>query len=356
MEDILSRIADAIKSAEKLFGLDWRSSYSKLSFDPSGTLSVEVSRREIFEFLAKELKILHARDSSAKQALLFDLDGCPVRIELLGSSGYRSLWAASSVVDVRREPAHSSELLTQMIMGESGELLKTEGDWHLVRLEDDYHGWIRSWYAREAGSDEIAEYNKRCNAVVEANVACVFSQPDRESIPVSDIVAGVRLISGKPEGNFRRVELPGQRIGFMLQGDLSFENPEESSRRMRIVERAKRFLGIPYLWGGASPKGFDCSGLVKRVFSMVGVFLPRDSDQQALVGSLIPRERIDSAAPADLIFFGDAGKVSHVAICIGERRFVHSSGEVKIGSLSPGDSMYDEKLHEKVLFGRSVIN
>jgi len=256
---------------------------------------------------------------------------------------------------VRREPTHAAELLTQLIMGETAEALKTEGDWFLVRLPDGYHGWIRSWYVRDESRAEIDAYGERAHSLVVANVGYVLSAADEKSLPVSDIVAGTWIAADHGEGGYRRVTLPGGREGFMREGEL-VDGAAPSPDRRRLAERSLRFLGIPYLWGGTTPKGFDCSGLVKRVFLMEGMVLPRDSDRQALVGAVIPKERSEDILPGDLLFFGEGGKVSHVAIYLGHTTFIHASGEVRINSLSKRDSRYDERLARTLLFARSVLS
>jgi hypothetical protein len=240
-------------------------------------------------------------------------------------------------------------------MGEAAELLKTEGDWHLVRLGDGYHGWIRSWYVRETDVNDLAEYRGAARALVTANIGYVISEPDERSLPVSEVVAGTRLMAAQARGAYRAVTLPGGKSGF-IRGDLLADiGGEQKPDRVRIVERSTRFLGIPYLWGGTTPKGFDCSGLVQRVFLMEGVSLPRDSDRQALVGAFIPKGSIESLVPGDLVFFGEGGKVGHVAISMGGGRFIHAYGEVRINSLLPSDERFDERFLKILLFGRAVL-
>ncbi|MCU0639288.1 MAG: C40 family peptidase, partial [Candidatus Krumholzibacteria bacterium] len=103
-------------------------------------------------------------------------------------------------------------------------------------------------------------------------------------------------------------------------------------------------------------KGFDCSGLVKRVFLMEGIRLPRDASQQALIGAHVGAENRGGAGPADLLFFGEGGRVTHVAISLGGGRFIHAQGEVRINSLGEDDPLFEEKLAGKLLFARSVIS
>jgi cell wall-associated NlpC family hydrolase len=115
-------------------------------------------------------------------------------------------------------------------------------------------------------------------------------------------------------------------------------------------------MGIPYLWGGTSAKAFDCSGFVKRVYELEGIVLPRDSDLQSLVGTMIPYARVGEARPGDLFFFGEGDSVKHVAIHLGEGHFIHAYGLVRRNSLRISDSDYDAKLARSLLFGRSVFS
>jgi len=338
-----------INEIEKSLGLDWRFSYHNRSTDRHGEAEVELSSREVFDALLGEARGIERPDEGT---LLLDDGGIRTRVRLLEPPAGTALWVMSSVADIRRSPEHASELLTQLIMGESAERLKTEGEWYLVRLPDGYIGWLRSWYVREAELGEISSYMDQADSRVEASVAYVRSSPGEGELPVSDIVAGSRLVAGQSVSGYRNVRLPGGRSGYMRESEIGRAGREGPPSREAVVGRAERFLGIPYLWGGTSPKGFDCSGLVKRVFGMEGVDLPRDTDRQALAGE---EASVDEARPGDLLFFGEGEPVSHVAIALGRGRFLHSYGEVKVNSLLPGDSLYEPKLAASVRFARVIL-
>jgi gamma-D-glutamyl-L-lysine dipeptidyl-peptidase len=355
MDNALQRLCEAVAAAEKECGLDWRRSYSKLLPREPGSFELELSREEVLRALPGRLAGFAFERDEAGRAIRASTNGLTARITLLSPGTARPLWVTSSVADVRREGAHAAELLTQLIMGEAAFPLKAEGDWHFVRLADDYHGWVRSWYVRETEAGEIAGYEAAANAVVSANVAYVLSEPAEGSLPVSETVAGTRVVAAPPAGGYRAVTLPGGKSGFMRRDQLADRRRPGAPDRGRLVERAKRFVGIPYLWGGTTPKGFDCSGLVQRVYLMEGISLPRDSDMQARVGDLVPKEDAARLAPGDLLFFGEGDRVSHVAMSMGGDLFIHSSGEVRINSLRIGDERCDEKFSKIFLFARSVL-
>jgi cell wall-associated NlpC family hydrolase len=355
MDNVLQRLCEAVSAAEKECGLDRRRSYSKLVPREPGSFVLELTREEVLRALPRRLAGFSLERDEKDRIRLASAAGLTVRFKLLGPATNRPLWVTSSVADVRREGAHSAELLTQLILGDTAYPLKEEGDWRLVRLFDDYHGWIRSWYVRETDAREIAAYDGAARAVVAANVGYVLSAADERSLPVSEAVAGTRLVAAPPAAGYRAVALPGGKSGFMREDLLAERGERTEPDRGRLVGRAMRFIGIPYLWGGTTPKGFDCSGLVQRVFLMEGISLPRDSDMQALVGNLIPKEDACRLSPGDLLFFGEGTRVTHVAISIGEGLYIHSSGEVRIASLLSGDDRYDENFLRIFLFARSVL-
>jgi len=333
MRDSAAGISDEIAGAEKRLDLDWRTSWSKIVTDAGGRLHVTVSRPEIFRELSPP---------------------AGVELELAGSSSDSVLWAVSSVVDVRREPEHSSELLTQAIMGETMIRLDTRGDWYLAMLDDGYHGWVRSWNVGDFPREVSVSYGERTGAMVESSVAYVLAEPKVGSLPVSDITAGTIVVTGDNAEGYTEVELPGSRSGYLETGSLK-GLPAGPPARDALTGRAMRFLGIPYIWGGTSAKGFDCSGLVKRVFRMEGIETRRDADQQSSNGSPVEAEDPGRIPEAALLFFGEGGRITHVAISLGDGRFIHSYGDVRIDSLLESDPIYEEKLARIYLFSRDLL-
>lgn len=354
LNGLAEKLHDAIARAERAHGLDKRFSYSSVRIEGERELAVELSREEVIGDVLTDLGVSSAGVSDDGTVPLEVTGGVRVRIRLLRSPPDRVLWVTTSVADLRREPGHTAELVSQLIMGERANRLKKEGDWYLVHLPDGYHGWIRSWYVAEVASDDVEAYESRINVRCGANIGYVLSEPRAKAIPVSDIVAGSRLIAGAVTGDYREVTLPIDRKGFIRSSDLEPLH-DGVPNRSRLVERARRFMGITYLWGGTSPKAFDCSGFVKLVFQLEGIELPRDSDLQARSGEAIPPGEMSNVRPGDLLFFGDGGIVKHVAIFSGDGRFIHAYGFVRVNSLREDDPLYEEKLAKSLMFARTVF-
>ena len=257
-----------------------------------------------------------------------------------------ALIAVGSVADVRREPSHESELRTQIIYGDRVEPLKSDGDWYLVRLADGYVGWIRSWHLKAVAPADLARFEAGAHHRIRTNIAQVFAEPDEDAYPVTDAVVGtvVRAEQGGKRG-WRAVTFADGRTGFVRARSIEAVPAARRVVRSRLAATGMRFLGIPYLWGGATPKGFDCSGLIQRIFQLHGVLIPRDSDMQSRHGRRKPGEGLEGLRTGDLLFFGKTeGTISHVAMYLSDGLFLHAFGLVKVGSMDPAHPLFEAKL------------
>ena len=189
------------------------------------------------------------------------------------------------------------------------------------------------------------------------------------SIPIAKVItvdaAGNRLKWEGTKGAFYKVAYPDGRQGYISK---SISMPEKKWRATlkqdaaSIIATAHSMMGIPYLWAGTSSKGVDCSGFMRTVLFMHDIIIPRDASQQAYVG-----EHIDIAPdfsnlqPGDLIFFGRKAtperkeRVVHVGMYIGNKRFIHSQGDVRVNSFSPDDELFDEYNLGRLLFATRVL-
>jgi len=251
-----------------------------------------------------------------------------------------------SVTHLRESPNHRSELLTQIVMGETMEEIDCSGGWVLGRVPDGYLGWVdEATVVRPPDDIRRSWSNFPLLCVTSAEVA-VRSLPKQDAPVLRDAVFDSRLLVRSRKGGWVQVEMPDGVIGWVPEkgGVLEQEKPRYPSREA-VVAVAKRLLGAPYLWGGTSPKGFDCSGLVQRVFHHFGVFLPRDADLQWKAAEALPGP---ARKPGDLLFFGKE-KADHVAISVGGADFIHASGWVRLESLNSRSPSYRGDLREKYL-------
>lgn len=266
-----------------------------------------------------------------------------------GSAGWGIVY--NSVVALRSEPRHAAEMVTQALLGTPVKVLEQRGDWRKVRLPDRYVGWVDG-SLQPMSRERLDDYMALPKIIVTANYATAFQEPDFSSPTVSDLVAGNILEVQSSVGTYYRVCYPDGREAYVREADAlpvevwraGIELTGES-----IVKYALQLMGIPYLWGGTSTKGLDCSGFIKQVCRMHGIVLPRDASQQAMQGELVDTgDDFSHALPGDLLFFvsGATGeqpveRVTHVAIYMGDKRFIHASDHVRIGSFDPADPLYD---------------
>jgi L-alanine-DL-glutamate epimerase-like enolase superfamily enzyme len=257
----------------------------------------------------------------------------------------------NSVVAVRSEPLHAAEMVTQALLGTPVKLLEQRGDWRKVQLPDLYVGWVDG-SLQPVSRERLDDYLTKSKLIVTANQATAFEEPDCRSLPMSDLVAGNILVFQASVDTFYRVCYPDGREAYVCKSDalpvdkwlVNVDLTGES-----IVKHALQLLGVPYLWGGTSTKGLDCSGLTKQVYLMHGIMLPRDASQQAMQGEPVDTgDNFSNARSGDLLFFvskasGDnlVDRVTHVAIYMDDMRFIHASDHVRIGSFNPNDPLYD---------------
>ena len=269
-----------------------------------------------------------------------------------------------SVASLRVQPDYSSEMMTQALLGMPVRVLERDG-WYRIQTPDDYIAWTHRVSVLPVTREELTAWNQAEKVVVTSHYAFVYSQPDRRSQTVSDIVAGNRLKLEGTKGGFYHVSYPDGRQGYV---EKSVALPEREWRKAlkqgaaSIIRTAHTLMGVPYLWAGTSSKGVDCSGFVRTVLFMHDIIIPRDASQQAYVGQHIDiAPDFSNLQPGDLVFFGRKAtperkeRVVHVAIYIGNRRFIHSQGDVHVSSFDPQDELFDEYNLGRLLFAVRVL-
>ncbi len=261
-----------------------------------------------------------------------------------------------SVAHLRRTPRHSAELVDQAIMGRVLRLLKKDGGWYLVQTPYGYLGWMNNSSFVRMDSAGARAFKNSDLLRVNAFNAMIYSAPSVKATPVSDAVFNMRLIQKGRKGTWTAVELPDGRTGYMRSTTLTAAGTTAPADGAHIVQTARKMLGVPYLWGGNSNKGNDCSGFTQNVFFSHGIQLPRDARQQALMGRVVePGEDFSRLQPGDLLFFGKPGKITHVGISLGGPLYIHQSGDVHITSFDPRDKEYNADRRKSFQFARRVL-
>lgn len=282
----------------------------------------------------------------------------PLRVEIrllpLPDAERAHAVCTAAVAPMCAGPLPSDAPLSQALLGHRLHVLREDGPWLHCRSGDGYLGWIHRGYLRlltesEARKWESGEGGRRYTSLGARAVA-------DDGSPLVPLPWGSRVVGDGRGG----VRLPDGREG-RVEGELVSEEERGTRFPLRseaIVRTALEWIGAPYVWGGLTMAGVDCSGLVQLVFRMHGLELPRDSDQQAGRGEALGADDPSVFLPGDLIFFAErSARISHVAISMGGSRIVHAalgSGGVTVDDLA-GGSDRERELRRLVVGARRVV-
>lgn len=246
-----------------------------------------------------------------------------------------------AALDLRRHPAHTSEMKSQLLLGETVRIERAsrDGQWLWVRNDTDgYQGWIRSWGIVPCSAARARRWRERARGLVASAYAEIRAGRGAGAL-VSPVFWNGRLIAGPVRAGYRSAELPDGRRGWIAAA--AMRTPQ--TRPPDLVARVRSLLGVPYLWGGRTPLGIDCSALVQLLLLEQGISLPRDAHDQYRASISLPLDR--PAEFGDLLFFGvPRRRLAHVGLAVGGGYFVHARGRVLIGSADPDNPMCDREL------------
>ncbi|GIZ07583.1 C40 family peptidase [Flavobacterium sp. UMI-01] len=222
-----------------------------------------------------------------------------------------------AIIPLRFEPSDRSEIVSQVLFGEHFKVLEQQKQWYRIQLQyDKYEGWIDS---------------KQCQLISEAN----YNQLSNDTI-----ILNADLIEYITTPTNLLIPIPlGASISFLYHNEINTANYEFEGTKVNgvksktnLINTAYLYLNAPYLWGGKTPFGVDCSGFTQMVYKLNGYSLLRDASQQATQGE--PLSFIEESEPGDLAFFdNEEGTIIHVGIIMENNYIIHASGKVRIDRL-----------------------
>lgn len=271
-----------------------------------------------------------------------------------------------SVANLRDEPKHSAQLVTQATLGMPLKVYKKQGGWYYIQTPDGYLGWVDYGGIANKTKEEFSEWKSAEKLIYLKPFGSSHEKPDNNSQSVTDLVAGDILELLSEENGFFKAKYPDGREAFIAKAEAQPYQNWLSSLEMEkedLVETSKKLMGLPYLWGGTSPKGVDCSGFTKTVYFLNGMVIPRDASQQIQTGKIVDSTRnFDNLIAGDLLFFGrpatdsTSERVVHVGMWIGENQFIHSMGDVHLSTMDTTAADFDEYNYNRYLRSKRVFN
>lgn len=225
-----------------------------------------------------------------------------------------------AAVSCRAEGSHKSEQINQLLFGDLYVVMEESPDW--IKVESDYDGY-QGWIHR-----------KHHTPISES----LFNKLSKQSHAISLELLG-RM---KYKKSNQHLNIPLGSSLIPIEG-LSYKGRKAIQKKTNRFKYAMLYLNSPYLWGGRTPFGIDCSGFMQMTHKLAGIQLPRDSWQQALLGKKI--KKFASAKKGDLCFFGDGVKITHVGLMLGSNKIIHASGKVRIDTIDER-GIFNEELQK----------
>ena len=233
-----------------------------------------------------------------------------------------------SIIPLRKEPRDQSEMVSQVLFGDHFQIVESQKQWLKIKLHfDDYEGWIDS---KQIKPIEEKEFNmlSNCELTFNLDLLAYISNDKNSLIPVT-IGAAINFLIFKSI-NSERLYFEGLKI-------------EGVKPKSEIISTSFLYLNAPYLWGGKTPFGIDCSGFTQMVYKLNGYKLLRDASQQATQGEVL--SFIEECEPGDLAFFdNEDGKIIQVGIILEHNYIIHASGKVRIDRLDHS-GIYNEEIN-----------
>jgi hypothetical protein len=222
-----------------------------------------------------------------------------------------------SVIAVRKLPEHGSEMVTQLLFGESFDIIETENSWVFINTHyENYKGWIHQLQFLPLDGFEFNEFKGKPMVLTPNSSSSLTEVTSKKYV---HLLLGCTL--PLPIGDKFTIE----SVDYIFKGE--YFTP--SGKKTDILKFAACYQNAPYLWGGRTQFGIDCSGFTQMAYKLAGIFLPRDASQQSEIGETL--SFISESEPGDLVFFdNETGNITHVGIIYDHQHIIHASGCVRI--------------------------
>lgn len=240
--------------------------------------------------------------------------------------------------NIYRQDTFHSEIDTQAILWEELQVIEESGLFQKVLMEDGYKGWIN--IHQIAASRSLSSFS---TGMITQPHVFFYEDAQRHSQVIRDGFAGMRIpLLQKKEGWIKTCFADGTEAWLEEEA----LQPLPGLSREHLIAYARRFLGVPYFWGGKTPRGFDCSGFVQFIHKLFGIQLRRDSWMQFEDGRFVSDQGM-AGQPGDLMFFSESGeRITHVGFCLGSGLLLHARGMVRVNSLQDDHALFDATLRD----------
>lgn len=231
----------------------------------------------------------------------------------------------SAQIPIRQERSEKSEMVTQIIFGETCKIIDQKDSWFFVYTDtDQYLGWCDLKSLKTISKDEYLSIEGKLHPCVSSSIAQL--EIDKEILIIS-------------QGS----TLPFLKNGMLQIGEQNFKLISGSTDNFfKATQLAKKLLGAPYLWGGRTVMGIDCSGFIVNIFKVLNIFLPRDASEQVAYGETVAF--LKEAQAGDICFFdNNEGKITHVGLLLDNQTIIHASGKVRIDTIDH-QGIYNKEL------------
>lgn len=313
-------------------------------------------------------EVLEAHQKEALRVALADFEAPAEEVAVLLGPESPAALVRRVVADLFRRPDGLAERLNQALLGDAVRILEERDGWARVQLvRDGYLGWMQAEALAPRTPQACRDFLAGCRHMIRPALADAYAQPVEGARKVGMLPLGLKVRLEEERGGFAALALPDGRTWWVRRESLlpseAWPRPDADGVRF-CLDLVRGLVGVPYLWGGCTPFGYDCSGLTQVFWSLMGVHLPRDADQQYGKGTAVavgPDGR--GAQPGDLLFFGTPGnpetgappRVPHVALSLGGAAILHANGtswSLTCNSLAEADPDFRPDLRASLLGAR----